>query len=69
VTQAEINDADYLRELKVIEAESMGWLRLDNNAYLHLGTQPGRAQDAVIEVVGIMTDASMADANVLWLVF
>lgn len=69
MTQAEINDADYLRELKAIEAESIGWIPLESNAYFHRGTQPDTAQDVVIEVVGIMTDASMADANVLWLVY
>ena len=67
--QLDNNSADYLRELKAIEAESIGWLHLENNAYLHLGAQPGTAQNAVIEVVGIMTDASLANANVLWLVY
>ena len=67
--QPDIEIADYLRELKAIEAESIGWLPLDNNAYLHCGAQPGTTQDTVIEVVGIMTDASLANANVLWLVY
>ncbi len=63
------HNADYLRELKAIEAESMGWLPLNSHTYLHRGAQPDTAQDAVIEVVGIMADASLADANVLWLVY
>ena len=67
--QPDNHNADYLRELKAIEAESIGWLPLDDNTYLHIGTQPGTEQDAVIEVVGIMTDASVANANVLWLVY
>ena len=69
MTQPYIDSADFLRELKAIEAESIGWLPLDDNTYLHRGSQPGTAQDAVIEVVGIMTDASLANANVLLLVY
>ena len=43
---------DFLRELAEIEAESMGWLPLE---------------DGVVEIVGL-ADAGMAGANVLWIV-
>jgi hypothetical protein len=29
-------DADFLRELAEIEAESMGWIPLDEGAYMHV---------------------------------
>ena len=54
--------ADFLRELAEIEAESMGWIPLDEGAYLHLGSDK-----EVVEIVGL-ADAGMAGANVLWLV-
>ena len=53
---------DFLRELAEIEAESMGWIPLDEGAYLHLGSE-----DGVVEIVGL-ADAGMAEANVLWIV-
>ena len=53
--------ADFLRELAEIAAESMGWIPLDG-AYLHLGSD-----EEVVEIVGF-ADAGMAGANVLWLV-
>jgi len=53
--------ADFLRELAEIEAESMGWLPLDDGAYLHVGSE-----DGVVEIVGL-ADAGMAGANVLWI--
>ena len=52
---------DLLRELAEIEAESMGWLPLDEDAYLHVGSE-----DGVVEIVGL-ADAEMAGANVLWI--
>ena len=54
--------ADFLRELAEIEAESMGWIPLDDGAYLHVGSE-----DGVVEIVGL-ADAGMAGANVLWVV-
>ena len=54
-------EADFLRELAEIEAESMGWIPLDG-AYLHVGSE-----DGVVEIVGC-ADAGMAGANVLWVV-
>ena len=54
--------ADFLRELAEIEAESMGWIPLDDGVYLHLGSD-----EEIVEIVGL-ADAGMAGANVLWLV-
>ena len=53
--------ADFLRELAEIEAESMGWIPLDDGVYLHLGSD-----EEVVEIVGL-ADAGMAGANVLWI--
>ena len=55
-------ETDFLRELAQIEAESMGWIPLDEGAYLHLGID-----DGVVEIVGL-ADSGMAGANVLWIV-
>ena len=55
-------DIDFLRELAEIETESMGWIPLDDGAFLHVGSE-----DGVVEIVGF-ADAGMAGANVLWLV-
>ncbi|MDG1108902.1 MAG: hypothetical protein P8N60_09590 [Burkholderiaceae bacterium] len=52
---------DFLRELAEIEAESMGWIPLDDGVYLHLGSD-----EEVVEIVGF-ADAGMAGANVLWI--
>ena len=54
-------DLDFLRELAEIETESMGWIPLDEGAYLHLGSN-----EEVVEIVGLV-DAGMAGANVLWI--
>ena len=48
-------------ELQAIQAESIGWVPL-GGAYLHVSD----AESQVIEVVGLAL-ASMAGANVLWL--
>ena len=53
---------DLLRELAEIEIESMGWIPLDEGAYLHVGSE-----DGVVEIVGL-AGAGMAGANVLWVV-
>ena len=55
-------DLDFLRELAEIETESMGWIPLDEGAYLHLGSD-----EEVVEIVGF-ADSGMAGANVLWIV-
>ncbi len=54
-------EEDFWAELAQIQAESIGWIPLDECAYLHVGSD---AQ--VIQVVGIAKE-EMADSNVLWL--
>jgi hypothetical protein len=51
----------FWEELAQIQAESIGWIPLDEGAYLHVGSD-----DAVIQVVGV-AKAEMAGGNVLWL--
>jgi len=53
-------------ELQAIRAESLGWLPLEDGAYLHHGLTPPPAEGSTIEVVGI-PDAQMALMNVLLL--
>ena len=54
-------EEDFWAELAQIQAESIGWIPLEEGAYLHVG-----ADEVVIQVVGI-AKAEMADSNVLWL--
>jgi hypothetical protein len=54
-------EQDFWAELAQIQAESIGWITLEEGAYLHVGVD-----DAVIQVVGI-AKAEMAVGNVLWL--
>ena len=54
-------EEDFWAELAQIQAESIGWIPLDEGTYLHVGFD-----DAVIQVVGI-AKAEMAGGNVLWL--
>ena len=54
-------EQDFWAELAQIQAESIGWILLDEGAYLHVGSD-----DSVIQVVGI-AKAEMAGSNVLWL--
>ena len=60
--------ADFLEEFKAIQAESLGWIPLAQDVYLHCAAQTDAGQVAVIQVVG-QADASMANSHVLWLVF
>jgi hypothetical protein len=55
-------EAGFWAVLAQIQAESIGWMPLDEDAYLHVGTD-----EPVIQVVGI-AKAEMAGSNVLWLV-
>jgi hypothetical protein len=55
-------EADFWSELVQIQAESIGWIPLDQGAYLHVGSD-----EPVIQVVGIAKE-EMAGGNVLWLV-
>ena len=56
-----IIEEDFYTELAQIQAESIGWIPLDEGAYLHIGSH-----EFVIQVVGIAKE-EMADSNVLWL--
>lgn len=60
--------ADFLEEFKAIQAESLGWIPLEQGVYLHCTAQTDAEQVAVVHVVG-QADASMVDSHVLWLVF
>lgn len=52
---------DFWDELAQIQAESIGWIPLDEGAYFHVGSD-----EPVIQVVGI-AKAEMTSGNVLWL--
>lgn len=54
-------EEDFWTELAQIQAESIGWIPLDEGAYLHVGSDT-----TVIQVVGIAKE-EMAGANVPWL--
>ena len=54
-------EQDFCAEPAQIQAEYIGWIPLDEGAYLHVGSDA-----PVIQVVGI-AKAEMADSNVLWL--
>ena len=54
-------EADFWAELAQIQAESIGWITLDEGAYLHVGSD-----ELVIQVVGLIKE-EMAGGNVLWL--
>ena len=53
-------EADFSAELAQIQAESIGWILLDEAAYLHIGSDT-----SVIEVVGI-PKPEMQGLSVLW---
>ena len=53
-------EADFQVELAQIQAESIGWISLDESAYLHIGSDT-----SVIEVVGI-PKPDMQGSSVLW---
>ena len=53
-------EADFQVELSQIQAESIGWIPLDEAAYLHIGSET-----SVIEVVGI-PKSDMQGLSVLW---
>ena len=54
-------EEDFWLELAQIQAESIGWIPLEEGAYLHVGSEA-----PVIQVVGLAKEV-MAGANVLWL--
>lgn len=51
-----------IQELAAIEAESIGWLPLDDGDYLHVGDP--EEEEIVITVVGV-PEVGMAGMNVL----
>ena len=53
-------ESAFQAELVQIQAESIGWIPLDEAAYLHLGSDT-----LVIEVVGI-AKPEMQGSSVLW---
>jgi gentisate 1,2-dioxygenase len=54
-----MNDLQDLEQLKI---ESLGWIPLEEGAYLHV-----RSDQPVIQVVGLAKE-EMAGNNVLWLI-
>ena len=52
---------DLRAELAQIQTESIGWIPLDEGAYLHVGSD-----EPVIQVVGI-AKPEMAGSNMVWL--
>ena len=57
-----ITEADLQAEMAAIAAESIGWLPLGDDAYLHVG-KPDE-EEIVITVVGV-PEVGMAGVNVL----
>lgn len=57
-------EADFLRELAQIQAESIGWMPLDEGAYLHIASDTSD-NTSVIEVVGLPR-SEMQGVSVLW---
>ena len=53
-------EPDFSLELAQIQAESIGWIPLEEGVYLHLGSDT-----SVIEVVGI-AKSEMQGSSVLW---
>lgn len=59
-----ISDEELALDLQELQAEAIGWIPLEEGAYLHVGNE--NAQELIIDVVGI-ADAGMAGLNVLLL--
>jgi hypothetical protein len=55
-----MHEAGFQAELAQIHIESIGWIPLDESAYLHIGSDT-----SVIEVVGI-PKPEMHGSSVLW---
>jgi hypothetical protein len=53
-------EKDFWAEMAQIQAESIGWIPLDEGAYLHV-----RSDAPVIQVVGVANE-EIADSMVLW---
>ena len=54
-------EQDFWAELAQIQAESIGWIPLDEGAYMLVGLDT-----PVIQVIGVAKE-EMAGSNVLWL--
>jgi hypothetical protein len=54
-------EIDFLTELAKIQAESIGWMPLEEGVYLHIGLDT-----SVIEVVGI-PKSDMQGSTILWM--
>ena len=59
-----IKEQDFKTELTLIQAESIGWIPLDEGAYLHIGSDTSD-NTSVIEVVGLPR-SEMQGVSVLW---
>ena len=57
-------EADFWSELAQIQAESIGWIPLDEDVYLHIGSDSS-ANTSVIEVVGLPRP-EMQGSTILW---
>ena len=57
-------EADFWAELAQIQTESIGWIALDEGAYLHIESD-GSVNTSVIEVVGLPR-AEMQGSTILW---
>ena len=55
-------EEDFWTELAQIQADSIGWIPLDEAVYLHVGSDA-----PVIQVVEV-AKGEMAGSNVLWLI-
>ena len=56
-------EQDFWLELAQIQAESIGWIPLNEGAYLHVGSDA-----PLIQVIGVVNE-EMAVSNVLWLIW
>jgi hypothetical protein len=56
-----MHEADFLAELAQIQIESIGWIPLDQAAYLHIGPDT-----LVIEVVSL-SKPEIQGSSVLWM--
>ena len=54
-------EQDFWAKIAQIQAESIGWIPLNEGAYLHVGSD-----EPVIQIVGLAKE-KMAGSNVLWL--
>ena len=53
-------EIDFQRELALLEAESIGWMPLEEGVYLHISSET-----SIIEVVGI-PKSDMQGSTILW---